>query len=90
MSCKSTLEAAKSGYFTSVASEMGTSSPKIGWCSRKVLVCTYFIENQGWRTLKCHVRMENQPENGSENGPSCAKQPEIEDGPKTVAHEKSA
>ena len=24
------------------------------------------------------------------NGPSCAKQPEIEDGPKTVAHEKSA
>ena len=47
MSCKSTLEAAKSGYFTSVASEMGTSSPKIGWCSRKVLVCTGIDEKTG-------------------------------------------
>ena len=28
MSCKTMLQAAYSGYFTSVASEMGTSSPK--------------------------------------------------------------
>jgi DNA-directed RNA polymerase subunit RPC12/RpoP len=38
-----------------------------------VLVCTVNAENQGWRTLKCHVRMEN----GALVRATCTKQPEI-------------